>query len=297
MIPASRRFLSPRDLARAVGASESSLKRWIDDGAVTASRTAGGHRRILLADAVRFIRESRLQVVRADLLGLDLSAVGAPRGEPPAADALVDAMRAGDGHNVTGLVVSAFVAGASVAEICDGPVRSALSVVGELWRHGADGIAFEHQAVEACAQALGMIRETLPEPGAAAPTAIGGAVTGDPYVLPTLVAGVVLREVGYRAVNLGPDLPSAALLHGIERHRPALVWRSASIARDGRHLEREIVALAPALRSKRAELVLGGRGLASASVPREERCHAFASMAELSGFARGLVRSRATETG
>ena len=294
MIAPSRRFLSPRDLAVAVGASESSLKRWIDDGAVTASRTTGGHRRILRADAVRFIRESRLQIVRPDLLGLDVSSVGAVRGDHPAADDLLEAMRAGDGRTVIGLVVSAFVAGASVAEICDGPVRDALSAVGELWRHGADGIAIEHQAVEACAQALGMIREMLPEPGAEAPTAIGGAVTGDPYLLPTLVAAVVLREGGYRAVNLGPDLPSAALLHGIERHRPALVWRSASIARDDRDLKRELDALAPALRAEPAELVLGGRGLASTSIPREERCHAFASMAELSGFARGLVRSRAS---
>jgi len=294
VIAPSRRFLSPRDLAVAVGASESSLKRWIDDGAVTASRTAGGHRRILRADAVRFIRESRLQIVRPDLLGLDVSSVGAVRGDHPAADDLLEAMRAGDGRTVIGLVVSAFVAGASVAEICDGPVRDALSAVGELWRHGADGIAIEHQAVEACAQALGMIREMLPEPGAEAPTAIGGAVTGDPYLLPTLVAAVVLREGGYRAVNLGPDLPSAALLHGIERHRPALVWRSASIARDDRDLKRELDALAPALRAEPAELVLGGRGLASTSIPREERCHAFASMGELSGFARGLVRSRAS---
>ena len=294
MIAPSRRFLSPRDLAVAVGASESSLKRWIDDGAVTASRTAGGHRRILRADAVRFIRESRLQIVRPDLLGLDVSSVDAVRGDHPAADDLLEAMRAGDGRTVIGLVVSAFVAGASVAEICDGPVRDALSAVGELWRHGADGITIEHQAVEACAQALGMIREMLPEPGAEAPTAIGGAVTGDPYLLPTLVAAVVLREGGYRAVNLGPDLPSAALLHGIERHRPALVWRSASIARDDRDLKRELDALAPALRAEPAELVLGGRGLASTSIPREERCHAFASMAELSGFARGLVRSRAS---
>jgi excisionase family DNA binding protein len=50
--------LSPRELAAAVGVSESSLKRWADEGRVKVARTAGGHRRIELAEAVRFIRQS-----------------------------------------------------------------------------------------------------------------------------------------------------------------------------------------------------------------------------------------------
>jgi methanogenic corrinoid protein MtbC1 len=289
-----RRFLTPRDLALAVGASESSLKRWIDDGTVAASRTAGGHRRILMTDAVRFIRESRMPLVRPELLGLEVSNVAAQDGPPPT-EALAGAMIGADAHAVHVLVVSAFLAGAGVAEICDGPVRGALAVVGELWRHGAEGIALEHQAVDACAQALGIIRHVLPEPASEAPVAIGGALAGDPYLLPTLAAAVVLREVGYRAINLGPDLPGAALAHGIERHRPTLVWRSASIATYTRDLRRDVEALEPLLASLQAELVLGGRGLAAASAPRGERCHLFSSMAELAGFARGLVASRPTE--
>ncbi|HEX9106572.1 MAG TPA: MerR family DNA-binding transcriptional regulator, partial [Longimicrobiales bacterium] len=52
--PAS--YLSPRELAEAVGVSESSLKRWADRGVLAVERTAGGHRRIPLGEAVRFIR-------------------------------------------------------------------------------------------------------------------------------------------------------------------------------------------------------------------------------------------------
>ena len=48
------RFLSPRQLAVAIGVSESSLKRWADDGRLAVERTAGGHRRIPLPEAVRW---------------------------------------------------------------------------------------------------------------------------------------------------------------------------------------------------------------------------------------------------
>ena len=61
---------SPKDLATAIGVSESSVKRWVDDGTIDASRTAGGHRRIPLSEAIRFIRQRRTPVVRPDLLGL-----------------------------------------------------------------------------------------------------------------------------------------------------------------------------------------------------------------------------------
>ena len=50
--------LSPKELAAAIGVSESTLKRWADDGLIVFSRTAGGHRRIRLAEAIRFIREN-----------------------------------------------------------------------------------------------------------------------------------------------------------------------------------------------------------------------------------------------
>src|SRR5215211_2356769 len=74
------KLLTPKDLADAIGASESSLRRWVDSGRVKMSRTAGGHRRIPLAEAIRFIRETHATVVRPDLLGLGatpkISAIG-----------------------------------------------------------------------------------------------------------------------------------------------------------------------------------------------------------------------------
>ena len=47
-------LLSPREVAVALGVSESSVKRWVDLGELAALRTAGGHRRITRAEAVRF---------------------------------------------------------------------------------------------------------------------------------------------------------------------------------------------------------------------------------------------------
>ena len=63
-------LLTPKDLADAIGASERSVRRWLDAGTVKVTRTAGGHRRIALEEAVRFIRASGQQVVRPEILGV-----------------------------------------------------------------------------------------------------------------------------------------------------------------------------------------------------------------------------------
>ena len=46
-----KQVLSPREMATVLGVSESSIKRWVDDGAITSTKTAGGHRRITVSEA------------------------------------------------------------------------------------------------------------------------------------------------------------------------------------------------------------------------------------------------------
>src|SRR3954447_19614353 len=67
----AKTLLTPKELAEVIGASESSLRRWVDAGSIRMSRTAGGHRRIPVAEASGFIRESGATVVRPELLGLE----------------------------------------------------------------------------------------------------------------------------------------------------------------------------------------------------------------------------------
>ena len=65
-------LLSPKDLAQAIGVSESSIKRWVDNGEIQATKTAGGHRRIPISEAVRFLRETRSGLVNPEAIGFDV---------------------------------------------------------------------------------------------------------------------------------------------------------------------------------------------------------------------------------
>lgn len=220
------RLLSPRELADALGVSESSLKRWVDSGKIQATRTDGGHRRILLSEAVRFIRETRAPVARPELLDLPEVAVAQQRGIG-GADRLLDHLLAGDVVGARGWLMSRYLAGAAIAELCDGPVKDAMYRLGELWRHDEGGIFIEHRGTDVCLQALAQLR-ALHDPPADAPLAVGGAPEGDPYLLPSFMAATVIAAAGMRAVNLGPDAPLAAIDAAIEHHAPRMMWLSVS---------------------------------------------------------------------
>lgn len=279
------RLLSTRDLAEALGVSESSLKRWIDAGKIAATRTEGGHRRVEVGEAMRFIRAGRLPVARPELL--DLPEVYAGRtGGRDFATYLLD----GDDAAARGWLLARYLEGQSVAQLADGPIRAAMTHLGELWRHDEEGIFVEHRATDICVRAIAQLRALLPVPPEHAPLAVGCAPEDDPYLIPTQLAAMVAVDMGLRAINLGPYTPMAALSKAVAVHRPRLVWLSISTALTpsrGRQVSRWLGEL-PA----NITVAVGGQQLATlTSVPaRVRRVYA---MSELADVAAGVIKRAA----
>ncbi|OYW17913.1 MAG: hypothetical protein B7Z55_11620, partial [Planctomycetales bacterium 12-60-4] len=67
---AARELLTPKQVAVAIGVSESSLKRWCDRGILPTVRTAGGHRRIPTSGVLKFLQQSGHPLVQPEVLGL-----------------------------------------------------------------------------------------------------------------------------------------------------------------------------------------------------------------------------------
>lgn len=287
-------LLSPKMLAHAIGVSESSVKRWIDDGEIRALKTAGGHRRIPISEAVRYIRRTCRRVVRPELLGLP--GVGKQEHveaqEGGAVSRLHRLLSRGRVAEARGLLVSLYLTGGSVAALADGPIRETLRELGGLFHRDRRGILVEHQATEACIAAVRQIQSMI-EPGPGAPAAVGGAPPGDVYVLPSLLAAVVLADAGFRAVNLGPQTPLDLLRQAAEEEHAVLVWLSISDTPDVAALHRDVRALAAGLEADGRRLVIGGRE--PELLPRVAGDHVYVgrTMAELGAYGRSLVIGQA----
>ena len=66
-------MISPKQFGQVIGMSESSLKRWVDSGHLQVTRTVGGHRRISVKEALRFIRTRSLEVKDSSPLKLSVN--------------------------------------------------------------------------------------------------------------------------------------------------------------------------------------------------------------------------------
>jgi len=289
--------LSPRQFAQAIGVSESSVRRWADDGQIKMTRTAGGHRRIPHAEAIRFVRDTSANVVRPDLL--QLAEPGHRRGRPQAFAAqheeLLSALVAGNVDLVVGLLTGMYASGVSAAEMCDGPLRYAMQSIGEKWPSDKRGIFLEHRATSICIDALHRLRSRFRPPGTPSPLAIGGAPEKDPYVLPALMATTVLADLGFETVNLGPNTPLEVLTDSAVEMKADSVWIALTSPLPKAAVEQAVTKLSKRLRRPRVPIVLGGRSARRYTWPADQHLHVFDSMSEMAGFAKSLVATLRTQ--
>ena len=235
--------VSPRDLARAIGMSESSLKRWADQGILHVSRTAGGHRRIQVREAIRFVRDRKLSIAVPSALGLsarlgDIDQAPQPIGIESYDGGLnseiapfVHLLESGDGESAELFLLGRYLAGVSIAEIGDQLIRPSLERLGH-GPHGAEEILKEHRATQVCLQAIEQMRamSRVTQPSF---RAVGAGSAANSYMLPSLLVAAIMEESGGRAINLGANTPISALrceaLSAHSNRDPAdLVWLSIS---------------------------------------------------------------------
>lgn len=285
---AAKTVLSPRELAAAIGVSESSVKRWVDDRKIRSFRTAGGHRRIRIAEAIRFIRETGSAVVDGSMLGLPVDAVDRRTGRSAPDHALYDLLERGADREAARLIVGLYLGGTSIAEIVDGPIKHSLEGLGAYYLENDAGILIEHRATVILASVLHQLQTLLPS--VESPAAIGGAPAGDPYIIPSLAAATVLLAEGYRAVNLGPETPISTIDAGARDSSARVVWVSLT-ARPQATVTAELQQLARDLRDQGSVVVVGGRTGAGLALNPAPNLVVGGSMSELAAVAKGALAS------
>ena len=286
--------ISPRRAAAAIGVSESSVKRWCDQGLLAAVRTPGGHRRLPIPAVLRFARANGRPLRAAQREARAAALVGnASRSPPPkplriARADLSRALLADDRAAVRATLETQWSGGCSVDVLCDALVAPVFVAIGERWSRGAIEIYEERRACELLRQCLYDLSTCLAPTRPKAPRAIGGTLEGDPYDLPTIMAELVLLERGFDARSLGSGLPGATIARAIAELKPRLVWLGVGHADDRRRLVAECAIVERAATAAGAALVVGGAALV-APLRKELRYAAFCDgMVHLASFADAL---------
>ncbi|MCP4201711.1 MAG: hypothetical protein GY769_07230 [bacterium] len=160
--------------------------------------------------------------------------------------------------------------------------------IGELWTGEPSGIFWEHRATQIAIQALARLRGLIKVPDDA-PFAVGGAPSGDRYILPSMAVAAVLEGEGMRAVNLGPDTPPDTLALGVDDLSARLAWLSVSVASKPERLRDAIMKLLPTLEGRGTPLVVGGAQARKLNLPKTDLLYVGRSMAELEALVKGMT--------
>ena len=281
-------YLSTIEAAEALGVSISTIKRWVDSGVLPAHKTAGGHRKLLQAEVLALARQGNLP--RGDLSRLTMPAA------PDAAielDAVrrgcLDAILEGDAKATRGILQRAYQDGVAIEMLADQVVSPVMAEIGHEWETQEIDVWNEHRATQTCAQALYEMKSSLEVRAERnRPVALGAAPEGDPYLLSTLLAQMVLLDAGWHAINLGPNTPFASLLKAARELKPRLVWLSVSHLADANRFQEEYRAFFHALEPTGVAVAVGGNALVESirtTLPYTMHGH---GLSHLAAFARTL---------
>lgn len=256
----AKQLYTPHQVSRALGVSESTLKRWCDKGVLATIRTAGGHRRVAFDEVVRFLRDSGQDVVEPEVLGLPAAVGHGATVLNRARREFLEALTSGNSAVATRIILDLYITRHPVWQIGDEVVGPALSDVGLAWQCGNLSAFQERWGCEIVQRCLYVLDAAVPEPPADAPRAVGGTLEGDHYRLATTLCEAVLREAGWQAQSFGTSLPQPSLIDAVRKIRPRLCWLSVSHVADADRFVAELNELFDAAKAGGTALVVGGRG-------------------------------------
>ena len=283
-------LVTPRQVAQAIDVSESSLKRWCDQGLLPVVRTAGGHRRLPVNGVLSFLRSSGYQLIHPEMLGLPPATQGGRERKLQAERTrLIEALIAGNESVCVEIVLNLYLAGLSMSTICDELLASAYDEIGEKWGCGEVAVYQERRSCELCHRVMHEVRRALPELPPSAPIAVGGTLDGDPYTLASSMVELVLRDNGWRSCSLGNMLPFLSLRQALCDMRPRLFWMSVSVIRDQTSFLAEFARLWEIAQQNDVAVVVGGKAL-NDDVRRELQYSCYCdTFRHLESFARQLA--------
>ena len=258
-------YLSPLQAADILQVHQSTVKRWVDDGTIPASKTPGGHRKIALSDLVRLVREKKLPKVVLNTSLLARLAPGVDLLEQPLEALRANLVKAIDSSNpmrVHQTILRCFHSGMPIECLGDSVIFPVMEEVGRSWNAGQMDVGIEHLATSYIYGALVELRNRLlPIDGIVRPVAIAACPEGDFYQLGNILVETLLLQNGWQVINIGANTPTSTLEQLVERHNPMLVCLTCNHLPNVEKFVTELNGLYAMADERGVDLFLGGQAL------------------------------------
>lgn len=233
-------MVSAGEAARRLGVAPATIQRWVDHGLLHAERTAGGHRRIHVAELRRLMAANRPPASSGPLLRW------------------LEVLLTGDSAQVRDALIASRQRSGSWAETAD-EVASAIAEIGRQWEAGDCQVFEEHAATEALRRAAAACAGRIRYPQGASCTALF-TIENERHTLGLTLAELVVAEQGSRPQWIGEGPPAGELSALIKTYAPRRLLVSASPASLPQAIAHYEDALVEAVRVNGVDLIIAGAG-------------------------------------
>lgn len=260
-------ILSTVDVARLFNVTETTVKRWADDGTLHCHKTPGGHRKFPMRNVVEFAERNKfepagvLALPAQDDPGASIQRAILDRDFPVLVNAFVEKGLSPDRTDLYLFFSFLYEHRIALWEICDKVLCPGMREIGERWQHGEIGINQEHRASYETLDALARLQSEIymkPDNGKSVVCACPGE---ELHEIGLRSAAYIFESEGWTTHYLGARTPTSAVVRAIQELRPSVLALSLTYPGDPQRSLEDLRHVSAKVRAMGVSIVVGGTGI------------------------------------
>ena len=240
----TQKLLTSAEVAKILGVTAVSVKRWADMGLLRTARNVGNTRRFDPVEVERFLK--------------DQTGAVQPDHGPDVEGWLELLLSDADSHQLLATIYAERARLGAWWKVAES-LSAVLEEIGERWTEGTLSILEEHVATERLARILAQVADQLPS-RAGAPRLLLTTAEGEEHTLGLSLAEIVIREHGWPVLWAGRRVPLSEIVAHVASGSVDAVAVSASSVADPGDLLAQTERLGAICRAGEVHLLLGGSG-------------------------------------
>jgi excisionase family DNA binding protein len=259
-----RIILSTADVARLFSVTETTVKRWADDGALRCQKTPGGHRKFEIRSVVAFAEKNQfdpagvLAFVGDKRFAEDLQVAILSRDYSALVRTYVQRALSTDTTDLFAFLSFLYEHRISLAEICDRVLRPGMTEIGDLWAAGTIGINHEHRASYETMDALAKLQTEVRIKPANGQHVLCACLGEELHEIGLRCAANIFESEGWTVHYLGARTPVEAVVESIRELHPNAVSISITNPVVVERIAAELAAACAAIDGAYCRLFVGG---------------------------------------
>jgi len=259
-------ILSTADVARLFNVTETTVKRWADEGTLKCQKTPGGHRKFAIRNVIEFAEVNNFEPVatltmpESDERGPAVQVAILARDFPTLVGAFVQKALSPDPLDLFRFLSYLYEHRIHLWEIYDKVLSPGMAVIGTQWERGEIDISHEHRASYETLDALAKMQTQILVKPATGKSVVCACLGDEAHEIGLRCASNLFESEGWKSHYLGARSPHSSVIAAIRELRPDVVCLSMTLAVDAKVLAQQVGQISEMIHGGHGILVVGGRG-------------------------------------